>query len=274
MLKATISALSITGALCLLTACATTQSVKAPETAVAASEPMRNYLSASALPSSVLLVPPPPVAGSAALARDEEINRSALTMHGTPRWDMATNDSVLSFPTVAQTFSCALNLPISEEKTPKLFTLLRRTLVDAGRSTSEAKQRYQRTRPFVINGKPICTPNIEAGLRRDGSYPSGHAAIGWAFGLVLSEVSPEQTNALVARGRAFGQSRLVCNVHWQSDVLEGQMVASAVVARLNAEATFRNDVAAARNEVEALRATGAKLDKDCETEAQTLKSWN
>jgi acid phosphatase (class A) len=235
---------------------------------------MRNYLSASALPSSVSLVPPPPTAGSAAMARDEEINRSALTMHGTPRWEMAINDSVLSFPTVAQTFSCALNLPISEEQSPKLFALLRRTLVDAGRSTGEAKQRYQRTRPFVVNGKPICTPNIEAGLRRDGSYPSGHSAIGWAFGLVLSEVSPEHTNALAARGRAFGQSRLVCNVHWQSDVLEGQMVASAVVARLNAEAAFRSDVAEARAEMEALRATGVKSEKDCDAEASTLKSWN
>jgi acid phosphatase (class A) len=273
MQKSPLSALALCATLCLLTACASTQLAKAPATAVAA-EPIRNYLSASALPSSVSLVPPPPVAGSAAMARDEEVNRSALTMHGTPRWEMATNDSVLSFPTVAQTFSCALNLPISEEKTPKLFTLLRRTLVDAGRSTSEAKQRYQRTRPFVVNGKPICTPNIEAGLRRDGSYPSGHSAIGWAFGLVLSEVSPEQTNALVARGRAFGQSRLVCNVHWQSDVLEGQMVASVVVARLNAEATFRSDVAAARAEVESLRATGAKSDRDCEAEAQALKSWN
>lgn len=207
------------------------------------------------------------------MAYEEEVNRSALAMHGTPRWEMATRDAVLTFPAVAQTFSCALNVPIGEERTPKLIALLRRTLRDAGRAPYDAKQRYQRARPFMSNGKPICTPDLEAALRRDGSYPSGHAAIGWAFGLVLSEVSPDRANALIARGREFGKSRLVCNVHWPSDVLEGQMVGSAVVARLNAEASFRNDVSAARAEVEALRATGATAEGDCAREAEVLKSW-
>jgi acid phosphatase (class A) len=208
------------------------------------------------------------------MARDEEGNRSALAMHGTPRWEMAINDAVLSFPAAAQTYSCALNLPISAERTPKLIALLRRTLAIAGGATYDAKQKYQRARPFMSNGKPICTPDREAALRGDGSYPSGHSSAGWAFGLVLSQVSPEHTDALVARGRAFGQSRLVCNVHWPSDVEEGRMVGSAVVARLNAEAAFRDDVAAARAEVETLRATGAKVDRDCDAEAQILKSWN
>jgi acid phosphatase (class A) len=194
-------------------------------------------------------------------------------MHGTPRWEMAINDAVLTFPTVAESFSCALSVPVSQERTPRLFGLLRRTLLDAGRATSEAKRLYQRTRPFVVNEKTLCTPSSEAGLRRDGSYPSGHSSIGWAFGLVLSEVSPQQANALLARGRAFGQSRLVCNVHWQSDVLEGQMVAAAVVSRLHAEPTFRDDVLAARGEVAALRAQGAAVERNCEVEAQTLKSW-
>ena len=207
------------------------------------------------------------------MARDEEINRSALTMYGTPRWDIATKDAVLTFPALAETFSCALNLPISQERTPKLIALLRRTIIDAGRGTSEAKRLYQRTRPFVVNEKPMCTPNSEAGLRADGSYPSGHSSLGWAIGLVLSEVSPSQTIALVARGRAFGQSRLVCNVHWQSDVLEGQVVGSAVVARLHAEPEFRKDVLAVRAEVEALRTQGLPMDRDCEAEAQALKSW-
>jgi acid phosphatase (class A) len=180
---------------------------------------------------------------------------------------------VLTFPDLAKSFACALNLPVSEERTPKLIRLLRRTVVDAGRATGEAKQLYARTRPFVVNGKPTCTPDRESGLRRDGSYPSGHSSIGWALGLVLSEVAPERTDALVARGREFGQSRLVCNVHWQSDVQEGRVVASAVVARLNAEAAFRDDVAAARAELDALRSQALTADGDCAAEAQAIKSW-
>jgi acid phosphatase (class A) len=207
------------------------------------------------------------------MARDEDVSRSALAMQGTPRWALAAQDAVLTFPQIADTFSCALNAQISDETTPKLMTLLRRTLIDAGRSTSEAKRKYQRARPFMVNNKPMCTPDRDQVLRADGSYPSGHSAIGWAFGLVLSEVAPEQADALIARGRAFGQSRVVCNVHWQSDVIEGQMMASAVVARMHAEAAFRADLDAARAELTALRAKGATPARSCSLETETLQSW-
>jgi len=265
------------GAGLMLAACANTPPPNARQSAgqtdPTTAAPTTGYLSAAAIPSSASLLPAPPSPGSAAMARDEEINRSALAMNGTPRWEWAIRDSVLTFPAAAKTFSCAMNIPVSEDRTPRLIALLRRTLVDAGRATGEAKQLYMRTRPFVVNGKPICTPDREAGLRRDGSYPSGHSSVGWAFGLVLSEVSPQQTNAILARARAFGQSRLVCNVHWQSDVEEGRMVATAVVAQLHSEPAFRDDIAAARVEVEALRAQGLTTDGNCEAETQALNSW-
>jgi acid phosphatase (class A) len=245
---------------------ATTPSTMTPETRLS------GYLPASEMLSSGALVPLPPVTDSAEMARDQEGNRRALELQGTPRWTIASQDAVLSFPAVAETFACALNAPISDERTPRLMKLLRRTLVDAGRSTSEAKKRYQRPRPFMVNGKPICTPTREDVLRADGSYPSGHAAIGWAFGLVLAEVAPKQSQSLIARGRAFGLSRVVCNVHWPSDVLEGQMMASAVVARLHAEAEFRNDLDAARAEIIALQSQPVSAPRDCKLEAQTLAS--
>lgn len=208
------------------------------------------------------------------MARDEDVSRSALAMHGTARWELATKDAVLAFPQLAETFSCALGAQISDEKTPRLMTLLRKTMVDAGRSTGEAKRKYQRARPFMVNNKPMCTPDRDGPLRADGSYPSGHSAVGWGLALVLSEASPDQANAILARGRAFGQSRIVCNVHWQSDVLEGQMVASAVVARLHAEAAFRSDMDAARAELLALRSQPAQASgQSCDVEAQTLQSW-
>jgi len=229
------------------------------------------YLEAAEVPSSVALVPPPPAPGSGAFARDEEGNRSALALHGSPRWELASQDAVLTFPGITDTFACALGTSISDERTPRLMTLLQRTLVDAGRSTSEAKQRYRRARPFMANGKPICTPQREDVLRADGSYPSGHAAIGYAFGLVLSEIAPEQAESLIARGREFGQSRIVCNVHWPSDVAEGQLMGAAIVARLHADQEFRVDLEAARAELAAVRAQRVPPTRDCKLEAQALE---
>ena len=224
----------------------------------------------SADATKLALLPAPPPAGSAAFALDEEIAKESIALHGTPRWTQATVDADLSFPNAAGIFSCALRAPITQEHTPRLYLLLRRTLTDVGLSTYAAKNHYQRTRPFVVNNGAICTPAEQAEIAKDGSYPSGHTAIGWAWALILSEISPEQTNAVLARGEAYGDSRNVCNVHWHSDVVQGRMMGAAVVARLHAEPEFRSDLEAARSELAAARSQDAKPTIDCAADAAAL----
>ncbi len=228
------------------------------------------YLPTKALPKSLALLPPPPATGSAAFALDEEISRWSVALRGTPRWTMAVSDANLMFPHAASTFSCALNAPITEEDTPHLYMLLRRTLTDAGLSTYAAKNHYNRTRPFVLNKEPICTPDEKTKLEKDGSYPSGHTAVGWAWALILIEISPEQTDAILARGRAFGESRNVCNVHWHSDVIQGTFMGAGTVARLHVDPTFRADLEAAKAELAAVRAKGLKPTRDCNVEASAM----
>ena len=228
------------------------------------------YLPPEALPNSLALIPPPPAAGSAALAYDEEVSRKAVASRGTPRWTLATEDANLIFPEAAGAFSCVLNAPITEQDTPHLYMLLRRTLIDVGRSTYTAKDHYSRVRPFVVNKEPICTPDEEKFLLKNGSYPSGHTAVGWAWALILSEIAPEQTGAILARGRAFGESRVICNVHWQSDVIEGRFMGAGTVARLHADSAFRADLEAAKAELAAVRAKGLRPQRDCAAEAAAM----
>lgn len=232
---------------------------------------LAGYLKPETLPDSLALIPPPPAAGSAALALDEEISRGSLSLRGTPRWDLAAADAELRFPEAAGTFSCALGAPITESDTPHLYMLLRRTLTDAGLSTYTAKNAYRRGRPFMLNGSPTCTPDQEALLSKDGSYPSGHTAIGWAWALILTEIAPERADAILARGRAFGESRVVCNVHWHSDVVEGRFVGAAAVARLHGDPWFRAELEAAKGELAAVRAQGLEPARNCAAEAEALE---
>jgi len=231
---------------------------------------LAGYLQPEVLPNSLALIPPPPAEGSAALALDEEVSRKSLALRGTPRWALAAEDAELMFPQAADTFSCALDAPITEQDTPHLYMLLRRTLADAGLSTYTAKNQYQRKRPFMVNKEPTCTPDEEAHLMKDGSYPSGHTAIGWAWALILSEIAPERVDAILARGRAFGESRAVCNVHWHSDVVEGRFMGAAAVARLHADPAFCAELKAAKAELAAVRAKGLKPTRDCQVEADAL----
>ena len=232
--------------------------------------PVTGYLQATELPNSLTLLPPPPGRGSAALARDEEAAKAAVALHGTKRWDLATQDAVLAFPAAAGTFSCALGAPVTEADTPTLYRLLRRSLSDAGRSPYPTKNKYQRARPFTVNGKPMCTPELDSALRKDGSYPSGHVAIGWGWALILAEIAPDRADAILARGRAFGDSRRICNVHWASDVEEGRTIGAATVARLHANAEFMADLTAAKAELAAARAKALKPTRDCALEAAQM----
>lgn len=228
------------------------------------------YLPPGTTPSSLSLLPPPPAAGSAAQARDDEAAKAAAPLAGTPRWTLATQDAELKFPKAAQTFACAMDVSISQADTPNLYRLLRRTLADNGLSTYPTKNKFRRPRPFTVNGAPICTPNEEKVLRNDGSYPSGHSAIGWGWALVLTQVAPDRADEILARGRAFTNSRVVCNVHWLSDTEEGRTMASAVVAKLQSDASFQVDVKAAKAEVAAARAKGLQPAGDCAAEAAQL----
>jgi acid phosphatase (class A) len=231
---------------------------------------LAGYLPREALPNSLALLPPPPAAGLAAQAYDEEVSRKALALRGTPRWALANEDANIMFPQAARTFSCALKAPITEQDTPHLYVLLRRTLSDAALSTYPAKNHYQRTRPFMVNKEPICPTDEGKPYIKNDSYPSGHAAIGWAWALILSEIFPEQADAILARGRTFGESRMICNVHWQSDVIEGRFMGAAIVARLHADPTFRTDLEPAKAELAAVRAKGLKPQRDCTAEAAAM----
>jgi acid phosphatase (class A) len=228
------------------------------------------YLPKAALPDSISLLPPPPAVGSVAAALDQEIARADLSLRGTPRWTLAGMDADLSFPWAAGDFSCALGAPITDEDTPRLYAMLRRVMADAGAATGAAKNKYQHARPFMLDTQPTCRPEDEAALRSNGSYPSGHTSIGWAWALVLAEAAPGESEAILARGRAFGESRVVCNVHWESDVIEGRFIGAATVARLHAEPAFLADLEAAKSELAAVRAKTLAPQRDCKFEADAL----
>ncbi|OYU74001.1 MAG: acid phosphatase [Burkholderiales bacterium PBB5] len=223
------------------------------------------------MPDRAALLPAPPARGSPAAAADEAAHRALASQRATTRWQRATADAeLLKWPQATASFACTLGMPITEHATPHLAMLLRRTLGDAGLATYAAKDSYQRTRPYVSEKETTCHAADEKSLAKDGSYPSGHAALGWAWALILAELAPERADALLQRGHAFGQSRVVCGYHWQSDVDHGRQVGAAAVARLHADPTFTAQAALAKAEIDAARAQGLKSPGNCAAEAQAL----
>jgi len=233
---------------------------------------LEGYLTREEQLDSKKFVLPAPATDSARQTADTAWADNMQILRGTPRWDLAINDADLVFPSPADIFSCALGIPVSEEDTPALYLLLRRTLTDIGLAPYSAKNAYQRERPFMVRGESVCTPKDEKALRKDGSYPSGHTAIGWGWALILTELAPDRAEELLARGRSFGESRNVCNAHWYSDVVAGRLVGAAAVAKLHTKEEFLSAMDAAGEEIERRRREGKSPEKDCVVEAEALST--
>ncbi len=213
---------------------------------------VKGYLEETEIPNSLKLLGPPPGKNSKAFSSDEEARTNSIKLHGTERWKQATLDADLTFPQPAMNFSSPMGFEITEKTTPHIYTLMRRILTDAGLSTYAVKNKYARVRPFVMHHERTCTPDQEKILRSDGSYPSGHTAAGWAWALVLSEINPTHADTILKKGLDFGDSRIICNAHWKSDVDAGRIMGAATVAKLHDNAAFIADVNAARQEVKSM----------------------
>lgn len=231
---------------------------------------LKGYLAPADLPDSLALLPAPPAEGTAAFAEDVASFRQLAALRSAARGRLAVTDADPAYPASVNAFSCALGVPVSEAQSPNLTMLLRRVQGDASLSPYAAKDRYKRPRPFVVLQSPSCVPDEEAALATDGSYPSGHASVGWAWALVLAEIAPGRGDALLQRGRAYSQSRAICGVHWKSDIEAGRLVGAATVARLHANPVFVAQMAAAREELVALQARAARVPGDCAAEAAAM----
>ena len=220
----------------------------------------KGYLSEEATPNLVAILPPPPAGHSAAEAADRAVYNATRAFRGSPRWALATNDVADGGAALLEDYACVLGQRIDQGRVPDLMRLLDRARIDIARATRVAKRRYRRLRPFVGNDLPICVART-AELADSFSYPSGHSGQGWAYGMIMANLMPEKATQFLVRSRLYGESRVVCGVHWLSDVEAARTGASALVAVLLADAEFRTDLERARADLKrALGGEGAKPD--------------
>ncbi|MCR4665752.1 MAG: phosphatase PAP2 family protein [Desulfovibrio sp.] len=200
-------------------------------------------------------LPPPPAFGSLAFEHDRAMYEYGLSVRGTKRGAEAARDVDLN--RLPEYFSEAFGAEITMENTPELFSLMQRVLHEFdSMSVRRAKKKYKRIRPFVLYNTQTCFPDAEEHLRKNGSYPSGHSARAWGMALLLSEINPGRREFLLRRGFEYGQSRVICGYHWQSDVDAGRLAGSAGFADLHANEKFLRHLQTVREEFARLRAAG------------------
>ena len=214
----------------------------------------RYYYKADSLPNAVYYLPAPPDTSDMLFAADFYQWIWGKSMRPTPRGAQASWESLYGVERMATVFGEALDITITKEETPAIWTFLQRTGSTGNRAVSRAKKHYMRVRPFARTNEHVAGEfDDEEGLRKNGSYPSGHTAHGWGAALAMAEMLPECQDTILRRGFEYGQSRVIVGAHWQSDVNAGYLASSVAFAFMHRHPDYARDLAAARAEVLKLR---------------------
>ena len=230
------------------------------------------YLGAARVPDHRVFLPPPPAVDSPAGVADLTIFHETRALEGKPRWQLAASDDRIGQRKILGDFGCAAGVDLAAVEVPALARTLARANADLLVMVGAAKDHYKRPRPFVNEQGPICV-EVSPAFAASGSYPSGHSAAAWLYALLLAELEPDNAAAIVARGRAFGESRVVCGVHYASDVEGGRITTTALVAALHSNSEFEADMAAARAELAKARASASQPGASCPAPSDLATPW-
>jgi acid phosphatase (class A) len=136
----------------------------------------------------------------------------------------------------------------TKEALPTLASFWKNLQNDSALILTASKTLFHRPRPYHADTslRPVCRTSED---RANFSYPSGHATNGYLWGFVLALMVPEKREAIFARADEFARNRLVCGVHYPTDLSAGKQAASLMMGNLLADPRFRRDLEAARAEL-------------------------
>lgn len=188
----------------------------------------------------------PPAADSTA-TRSELDELLAIQQQRTPR---DTEAARADRKTEVWQFAAALGLQLEQMRGMNALNDLAQQVEDDIRPyVRAAKYHFLRLRPYEI--EPRLSPCI-ADVRGDLSYPSGHATYGYVIALVLADLVPERRAQLMARAQEFARQRMVCGVHFRSDLEAGRLGAESLARQFLASPEYQAASESARRELRAV----------------------
>ena len=128
---------------------------------------------------------------------------------------------------------------------PRTTALSEHLRAESGVVNPSMKLAFHRPRPAIAD--PTLHPVCEAS--KSDSYPSGHAMVGYLEAFALAQMLPEQSDAILKRADRYARNRIVCGVHYPTDVAASRTIALALYGALSTSARFREELASAQTEI-------------------------
>jgi acid phosphatase (class A) len=189
-----------------------------------------------------LILPPPPVRDSAVVTTELkelhllEVSRTPAQIAQAQADDHEEDIFI---------FRSALGPNFTAEDLPVTAALSEHVRKDESAASSSLKKIYRRPRPYQVDSTlhPVCPVNPEP-----TSYPSGHSLSGYLLAFTLVQLVPEKRQEIFNRADEYVRNRLICGVHYTSDIEASRKAAYAIYGSLAASPRFQRDLAVAREE--------------------------
>ena len=142
-------------------------------------------------------------------------------------------------------FKSVMGPGFTAEALPLTAALSAHIRKDEGATGGPLKSIYRRPRPYQADNTlhPVCPLNAEP-----TSYPSGHSLSGYLLALTLIQIVPEKRQQIFDRTEEYVHNRLVCGVHYASDIEASRKLAYTIFGSIAVSSRFQHDLAAARDE--------------------------
>jgi acid phosphatase (class A) len=181
-----------------------------------------NFVSPEQVDLTKLLAPPPPDVSTQTRAEISELIR-VQKVRSPEEEALAVSDNDVS---IFQLASETLGPGFKPENLPLAVKFFKRLSDDERSIVSLAKKHWNRPRPFLLSSEvKSCFGQIQS-----GAYPSGHTTFGYASAVILSDIVPEKRVEIFESAARYGRSRMVCGVHYPSDVDAGRTAGTVIAA--------------------------------------------
>ena len=137
---------------------------------------------------------------------------------------------------------------------PETNKLLTMVAEEEDTDSKVAKAYFHRLRPYGADPSlKTCEPTKPGKAAKLNSYPSGHSTLAFSMGVVLADLMPAKSQVILARASQYAERRLVCGVHYRSDIVAGQQFGTILAMRLMENSTFQAQMEKARAELRSAR---------------------
>jgi acid phosphatase (class A) len=187
------------------------------------------------------VLPPPPAPESA----DQKRDLAAVLATQRSRTPGQSKRALADATAGAFGFADVVGPQFTAEGVPHVAALLGKVRGDAAVAFQAGKGVWNRPRPFVVSQRVSPVGDKPEG----SSYPSGASTANYLTAIVLANMVPEKSAAIYARGREFGDDRVILGVHFPTDVEAGRLAATAIAGVLFEDSAFLKQFDEAKSEL-------------------------